>query len=87
MNSRRVLLATAITSLITLAGAVQAAPEDEKTEKCYGIAKAGKNDCSGPKHVCAGQAKTDGNPKEWLKVPKGTCERIVGGILSKDAPP
>ena len=53
-----------------------------KSEKCYGIAKAGKNDCAGPAHSCQGQGKKDGDAKEWVKVPKGTCERIVGGSLT-----
>jgi uncharacterized membrane protein len=51
------------------------------TEKCYGIAKAGKNDCAGPSHACAGQSK-ENSGKEWIKLPKGSCERIVGGSLS-----
>ena len=49
-------------------------------EKCAGIAKAGKNDCGTSKHSCAGQAKTDGG-EEWVYVPKGTCEKIVGGTV------
>jgi len=48
-------------------------------EKCAGIAKAGKNDCGTAGHSCAGQAKTDGGADEWVYVPKGTCEKIVGG--------
>jgi uncharacterized membrane protein len=48
-------------------------------EKCYGVVKAGKNDCAGPAHACAGQAKTDSGGKEFLTVPKGTCARLTGG--------
>ena len=33
-------------------------------------------------HGCAGQAKTDGDNNEWITLPKGTCERIVGGSLT-----
>jgi uncharacterized membrane protein len=50
-------------------------------EKCYGVAKAGKNDCAGAAHACAGQSKTDGG-KEFVQLPKGTCERLVGGSLA-----
>ena len=53
----------------------------DQPEKCYGIAKAGKNDCGGKKHSCAGVAKTDGAGDEWLFLPKGVCEKIVGGSL------
>jgi uncharacterized membrane protein len=51
-------------------------------EKCYGVAKAGKNDCAANGHSCAAQAKTDGDKSEWIAVPKGTCEKIVGGSLT-----
>jgi uncharacterized membrane protein len=49
-------------------------------EKCAGIAKTGKNDCGTSKHACAGQSKADGG-EEWVYVPKGTCEKIVGGTV------
>ena len=55
------------------------AADDPATEKCYGIAKAGKNDCAGAAHACAGQSKAEASGKEFVKLPKGTCERIVGG--------
>ena len=53
-------------------------------EKCYGIAKAGQNDCGTAKHACAGQgAKTDKDPMEWKYVNKGECDKMGG----KAAPP
>lgn len=51
-------------------------------EKCYGIAKAGMNDCGNSLHACAGQAKSDSLGNEWVYVPKGVCKKIVGGSLS-----
>ena len=48
-------------------------------EKCYGIAKKGRNDCGSASHGCAGEAKIDGDKSEWLSVPTGVCNRIVGG--------
>ncbi len=48
-------------------------------EKCFGVVKAGKNDCASNDHACAGQAKADGDAKEFIFVPAGTCERIVNG--------
>jgi uncharacterized membrane protein len=48
-------------------------------EKCYGIAKAGQNDCGTAKHACAGEgAKVDKDPTEWKYVDKGTCEKVGG---------
>jgi len=76
-----VLISTTVTSLLALgmvSMSAQAA-DDANTEKCYGVAKAGKNDCAANGHACAGQSKANANGKEWIKVPTGTCERIVGG--------
>ncbi len=52
-----------------------------KMEKCYGIAKAGMNDCANVTgtHQCAGYSIKDNDPAEWVMVPEGTCDRIVGG--------
>jgi uncharacterized membrane protein len=48
-------------------------------EKCQGLVKAGMNDCGTSKHACAGMAKVDNDPEEWVYVPKGTCEKMAGG--------
>lgn len=53
-----------------------------KTEKVYGIAKAGKNDCANKSHQCAGQAKVDNDPSEWIFLPKGVSEKIAGASLT-----
>jgi uncharacterized membrane protein len=78
------LISAAVGSLLALGASALAMAEDKPadTEKCYGVAKAGKNDCAGAAHACAGQSKTDGSAKEWIKLPKGTCERLVGGSLA-----
>lgn len=52
-------------------------------EKCYGIAKAGKNDCASGTEACAGQAKNDNDKSAWLGLPKGTCGKIVGGSTTE----
>ena len=51
-------------------------------EACYGIAKKGKNDCGTAKHACAAQSVKDGQRSEWIFVMKGTCQNIVGGLLT-----
>ena len=81
MTSKTAILAAAISSLFALSTTAFAA-DDSNSEKCYGVAKAGKNDCAGGAHACAGQSSKDNSPKEFIKLPKGTCERIVGGSLS-----
>ena len=86
MNTKKAIIAAAIGGLMSL-GAAQAvfAADDMATEKCYGIAKAGKNECASAKHACAGQSTKDRAANEWIKLPKGTCERIVGASLAPAA--
>ena len=48
-------------------------------EKCAGVAAKGKNDCGANDHSCAGHAKKDNDPNEWVYVPAGVCEKIAGG--------
>ena len=50
-------------------------------EKCFGVAKAGKNDCQTDHSSCAGTAKKDNQSDAWIAVPKGTCQKIVGGTV------
>ena len=78
---------TAIGGLLSLAAIGMTSPafaadKGAAMEKCYGVAKAGKNDCAGPAHACAGQSKMDNGGTEFLTVPKGTCERLAGGSLT-----
>jgi uncharacterized membrane protein len=86
MQTKHALIGTAIGSLVALAQlAINAQPAPTPSfaaEKCYGIAKAGKNDCAANGHACQGQAKAESNAREWIYVPTGTCERIVGGSLA-----
>lgn len=53
-----------------------------KMEKCYGIVKAGMNDCATAKASCAGSATQDKQADAFLFVPKGLCAKIVGGHLN-----
>ena len=71
-------------SSIAILSSPALAADEAKMEKCYGIVKASKNDCStkSGSHSCAGSAKVSGGKDEWVLLPKGTCERIVNGSLS-----
>ena len=61
MNTKALMMSAAVGGLVAMGAlSVTAVAADEKKaemEKCYGIAKAGKNDCAGSAHACAGQAK------------------------------
>jgi len=77
MQAKTALLAAAVGSLLIMTA--QAMGPDDKSEKCFGVAKAGKNDCAGNGHSCAAQGTKEADKKEWITVPKGTCDKIVGG--------
>jgi len=83
MNKRIVIaaaFAAAIAPTMLSAQKPVPAPKNFKAEKCYGIAKAGKNDCAATgNNSCGGTSKLNSDPKAWIYVPEGYCERIVGG--------
>jgi uncharacterized membrane protein len=87
MNTRLVLQ-TALASVLSagvmaIAHAGPVAPDASK-DKCFGVAKAGANDCASASgsHSCAGQAAKDNDPGDWKYVAKGTCEKMGGTLQS-----
>ncbi len=82
MNQQTLIAAAAASLLSTLLVAAPVAAQEK--EKCYGIAKAGQNDCANlaGTHSCAGQAKVDNDKGEWKYVAKGSCKTMKG--LSAD---
>jgi len=80
---RVALLSAAIAAVFAAESSAQAHPEKPtyKYEKCYGVAKAGMNDCFHAGNSCAGTAKSDGEPGAWVYLPQGTCKKIIGGSL------
>jgi uncharacterized membrane protein len=77
------VLAVGFAASSAIAGPVTPQPGQEK---CYGIAKAGQNDCGTAKHACAGLgAKKDNDPNEWKYVAKGTCEKMGGKAMAPKA--
>ena len=84
MSKKNKLIAAAVaTSMIAVGASVatDAMAKKHDGQKCYGVVKAGKNDCGAPGHACAGQSKISGSNKEWIMLPKGVCTRLVGGSL------
>jgi uncharacterized membrane protein len=87
-NIKHVTIAAAIGSLLAM-GVASAEHHESKEEmvKCYGVAKAGKNDCATASHSCAGSSKTDNDPSEWKKMPKAECEKAGGKVGGDDKKP
>ena len=88
MRDNKAIVHSAIASVMALGltiGADSAMAAKPGFEKCAGIVKANMNDCGNSRHACAGNASKDGMADEWLYVPEGTCNKIVGAALFKKA--
>jgi uncharacterized membrane protein len=84
MKKRQILIASAVAAALSmpLSSIAQNGPMPKpkfETEKCYGVAKAGKNDCQTANSSCAGTSKRDSQGDAWIYVPTGSCAKIVGG--------
>ena len=79
MNKRHALIAAAL-AVLSVSETALAADAGSDKEKCFGIAKAGQNDCASVMgtHSCAGQAKKDMDPTEWKYTAKGGCAKAGG---------
>ncbi len=78
MNKRIIATSTLASALAIALAPAHAADTKAAQEKCYGIAKAGQNDCAAGAHSCAGQAKADNDANDWKYVAKGSCEKMGG---------
>lgn len=74
--------ATLFAATVAAAGLVAGGAHAADNEKCYGVAKAGQNDCQTASSSCAGTSTMDGQKDAWLFLPGGTCEKLVGGSLT-----
>ena len=74
--------AVGVAILMAMIASGAQADNKPEVEKCYGVAKAEKNDCAAKdgSHSCAHLAKRDNDPATWVYVPKGLCEKLAGGI-------
>ena len=84
MMNKQILASAALAAVLSTT--IVAPAEAASKEKCYGVAKAGQNDCGNlaGTHSCAGQSTMDNDPGEWKLVAKGTCKDI-GGMLKAEA--
>ena len=78
--NQRLILSSALASAVALGLVGQVSAEEKGKEKCFGIAKAGQNDCANlsGSHSCAGLSKADNGPEDWKYVAKGTCKGMKG---------
>ena len=79
MNKTQLLAAAVAAAVGSSLAAATPALADKKMEKCFGVVKAGKNDCNTATTSCAGTSKVDGQKDAWILVPAGLCAKLVGG--------
>lgn len=83
MNPTKNLIASALGAVMAMSTlAVQASDKPYETEKCAGVIKGGQNDCGTSIGGCHGSVPTDAHPEAWIELPKGSCEKIVGGHVT-----
>lgn len=84
MSCRNDMVLAAIAGLLATGLSEQALAHDPKPgagmEKCFGVAKAGQNDCGTAKHGCATLSKFDRDPEDWKMVKKGECAKMGGKL-------
>jgi len=83
MKSNTVIMSAFAAAIVLTAGhvAAQQAPKPANSEKCYGVVKAGLNDCQTAASSCAGTSTRDRQADAWVYVPAGTCKKIAGGTV------
>ncbi|QMT60386.1 MULTISPECIES: BufA1 family periplasmic bufferin-type metallophore [unclassified Legionella] len=89
MSTRDKLIQSVMTAFFVLVATGSSAADSNDnntaaTEKCYGIAKKGMNDCATATASCASSATKDKQKDAFILLPKGLCERIVGGSLKSE---
>jgi uncharacterized membrane protein len=91
MINTKLIVSSAFAALAALAATSQLAqsgPADQpgyEFEKCFGVVKAGLNDCQTNTHSCAGTSTADNQGDAWIYVPAGTCTKITGGSAEPKA--
>ena len=88
MNAKTLMISAAVGSVIALGALTTASAADEAKpamEKCYGVVKAGQNDCQTATHSCAGTSSADSQGDSWVYVPAGTCGKLSGGSAAPKA--
>ena len=81
---QQAIIRNALMGLVALGvtGTATAQAQSTPKEKCYGVSKAGQNECAAGKNSCAGTSKVDNDPTAWKLVAKGSCEKMGGKLAA-----
>ncbi len=82
-TSKALTIAAAVAGAVSFAAVTTASPAMAGKVKCYGISKAGENDCGNAAgtHSCAGQSKVSYDGGEWKGVASTAACMEAGGSL------
>jgi len=85
--TNRTVTASSLVGALALAASITAAnagpvAQPAGSEKCYGVSKAGKNDCAAGVHSCAGQGTKNFDKTAFVYLPAGACAKLAGGTLT-----
>jgi uncharacterized membrane protein len=69
------------TATIVMVGTLLVLNNVSNAEDCFGVVLAGENDCATSLNVCAGHSLENGQKDAYIDLPKGLCEKLVGGSL------
>ncbi len=84
LKTSSALLASSLLGALALSATVaHAGPvaQPANSEKCYGVAKAGHNDCAAGVHSCAGQSTKNMDKTSFVYLPAGACGKLAGGAM------
>ena len=85
ISASTMLAATSVLGALALAAtSAHAGPvaQPDGSQKCYGVAKAGHNDCAAGVHCCAGQSVMNMDKSSFVYLPTGACSKLAGGSLA-----
>jgi uncharacterized membrane protein len=85
LSASSALAASSVLGALALAAApAHAGPmtQPPASEKCYGVNRAGHNDCAAGVHSCAGQSTRNMDKSSFVFLPAGACSKLAGGSLT-----
>lgn len=80
------MLSAAVLAAVLTVGVASAHAADTATEKCFGVARAGKNDCKTAAHACAGHAAKSSAKADFVVLPAGICAKLAHSTTEMAAP-
>jgi uncharacterized membrane protein len=91
MINTKLLVGSALAAMASLAASATiaqsgpAAQPEYSFEKCFGVVKAGNNDCQTSTHSCAGTSTADNQGDAWIYLPAGACAKLTTGSTEPKA--